>query len=112
MINLIPPHARKQVKIEYWVRAVSVWILLAAAGLIIFAVLLVPSYVLINAQRNAYEASYAEAAANDASYKELEASVQQANDHAAKLMTQRVSYTYTYTDILDELDLLSSISLD
>ena len=28
MINLIPPSAKKSIKIEYWVRVLSVWLLI------------------------------------------------------------------------------------
>lgn len=106
MINLIPPHARKQVRIEYWVRSVSVWVLLAAIALFIVGVLFAPTYVLIHSQLSAYEDSYAAAAANDASYKELEASVRIANANAQKLLTGGA--VHSYTNILEEVDLITN----
>lgn len=48
MINLIPPEARKNVMIEYWVRALSVGLVLVSMALLVVAVLLLPPYVLLN----------------------------------------------------------------
>lgn len=50
MINLIPPIAKKNVAREYWVRTLSIWAILCALSLAVFAVLLVPTYVLLSRQ--------------------------------------------------------------
>lgn len=105
MINLIPPHARKQVKFEYWVRVVSVWVLLIATALLIVGFLLVPSYVLIQSQLAASERQYQEAVAGGASYAELEEEVAIANKNAAKLLSG--GSTLLFTSILDELELVT-----
>jgi hypothetical protein len=52
MINLIPPAARASVVWEYWLRVVSVWLLLIGTGCLIVVVLLLPTYVLIRLQVN------------------------------------------------------------
>jgi hypothetical protein len=110
MINLIPPHARKTVKIEYWVRVGTVWTILVAIGLLIAAVFFLPSYVLIKSQLSAYESSYNEASASDASYQGLESEVQLANAQAQRLLTNEA--TYSFTSILDELELLTTEAIE
>ena len=110
MINLIPPHARKKVKIEYWVRTCTVWTMLMASGLLITAVFFLPSYVLIRSQLSAYESSYNEAAASDASYQGLESEVRMANAQAQRLLANETEYSFT--SILDELDLLTTEAIE
>lgn len=61
MINLIPQTAKKKLRVEYWVRVVTVWFLLWSIALLVGALLLLPSYVLIGSQVTAYETSAAEA---------------------------------------------------
>jgi len=109
MINLIPPHARQQVKFEYWIRVVSVWVLLVATALFIVGFLLVPSYVLIQSQLAASSVQYEEAVAGGASYAELEAAVTTANKNAAKLLSGGGSLLFT--SILDELELVTDASI-
>ena len=50
MINLIPPTARRSVAREYWLRTISIWLLLLGTGCLIVAVLLFPTYILIRMQ--------------------------------------------------------------
>lgn len=109
MINLIPPHARKQVKIEYWIRVVSVWVLLSAIALLVVAVLLVPSYTLVRSQLSAYEATYQQAAEWDASYKELEVEVAEANTNAKQLLLGSDSLKFTV--VLQEIETLAGASI-
>lgn len=54
MINLIPPHARKRVVVEYWLRAVSVWALLFGITSALLTVSTIPLHVSIDSQREAY----------------------------------------------------------
>ena len=57
MINLIPPSAKKSIVREYWLRVASVWLFILSAVGAIFAILLVPVYVLIKGQISVYAES-------------------------------------------------------
>lgn len=50
MINLIPPGGKKRVSIEYVTRALSLWVFLLACALFGGALLLLPTYVLLQKQ--------------------------------------------------------------
>lgn len=52
MINLIPPDARSRIVTEYWVRVVTVWLLLLAVAATVVGALLFPAYVLVTSQVN------------------------------------------------------------
>ncbi len=101
MINLIPPQARKQVRIEYWVRVVSVWMLLLAVASFICALLLIPSLVLIQSQLKAFEGAYKTASDQNDAYKALEKEVRDANTIARQLVSIDVTplFTQFITDI-------------
>lgn len=68
MTNLIPPSARKKIIIEYWVRVVSVWLFVVAAVCLLMIIMLLPVYVLVNSQVNAYALSAEEATKKVAQY--------------------------------------------
>jgi hypothetical protein len=55
MINLIPPKAKKEVIKEYWVRVVSVWMLILGIGSLVTASLLLPTYVMVQQERSELE---------------------------------------------------------
>lgn len=57
MINLIPPTAKKKILVEYWVRVISVWLILWALALFTAASILLPAYVLIGLQVKAQQES-------------------------------------------------------
>lgn len=82
MVNLIPPTAKRNVIIEYWLRVLTVWSVLGSITAILFAVTLVPVYVLVEAKISAYEESATLASQKIASFetvsKELARSSQQA----------------------------------
>lgn len=87
MINLIPAHARKQVKIEYWVRVVSVWLLLLTFAVVITAALMVPSLALIRSQLLASGGMYQSVSERNDVYTHLETEVSSANTIAQKLVS-------------------------
>jgi len=95
MINLIPLHARKQVKIEYWVRVISVWMILLAMGCIVVSFLLVPSLVLIRTQLSAYGGEYQNANELNGVYDVLEQDVRTANTVAMKLVSANKGESFT-----------------
>jgi len=61
MVNLIPPGAKKSVIVEYWLRVLTVWSLLATAIAVLFAVTLLPVYVSVDTQIDVYQKSAEEA---------------------------------------------------
>ena len=101
MINLIPLRARKDVKVEYWIRVVSVWFFLMSFALLITGVLLFPSLSLIQSQLDVYGNSYKQASEENESNKKLEESIRVANSVAQKLV--RVEDTYLFTVLLADI---------
>lgn len=54
MINLIPPGTKRSLRIEYWVRVLSVWSILWSIALVVGIGILYPAYILISSQVSAY----------------------------------------------------------
>lgn len=106
MINLLPPHARKQVKIEYWIRAVSVWILLVTCACLAVGLLLFPSLVLISSQLALYDDEYAAASSQNESYGKIAAEIDIANQISAKLM--EVERAPLFSGLLMEIDAVAN----
>ena len=105
MINLIPPDARKMVQIEYWVRVVSVWLILMSIASIVLVALLLPSLVLVRSQLAAYENQYQHASEQNDSYAQLEKEVTLANSVASHLVNDE--YGNLFSQLLTELNMLS-----
>ncbi len=104
MINLIPPVAKKKIITEYWVRAVSVWVLVWGVMFLVVSLLLLPVYVLVNSQVQVYETSANEAVAKVAEY-DLSASVlAEANVQAQMLIELR--QMKTFSDLIDDFSAL------
>lgn len=57
MVNLIPEKAKRDLKIEYWTRVVSVWLITWSVALFVSAGVLLPANVLIGTQVETYEDS-------------------------------------------------------
>ncbi len=87
MINLLPPNARKQVQVEYWIRVSSVWVILLGCACIIIGLLMVPSLILVQAQLAVYDGEYQAASTQNSVYEKLEQDVQVANGIATQLGT-------------------------
>ena len=97
MINLIPPHAQKQVKREYWVRVVSVWLFLIGSAFLIVVILAAPIYVLIRSQLQNFLQEYTEAANESQSFNQSEAAIKNANDMAVLLAKADTSVSFSST---------------
>ena len=102
MINLIPLRARADVKAEYWIRVVSVWLFLIGFALLITAVLLFPSLSLVQSQLEVYENSYIHASEENESNKKLESSISVANKVAQKLV--QAGDSRLFTELLSDID--------
>lgn len=88
MINLIPPVARKELLVEYWIRVVSVWAIVWAIALFAATSILLPTYVLVNLQTKAQQASAAEASQQVANYETVSVALVQASQQARIIMDE------------------------
>jgi len=82
MTNLIPPAAKKQIVLEYWVRVISVWVIVWAVSLLVSAFVLLPTYVLIVGSSAAYADSVADASERTAAYESISTTLTQASKQA------------------------------
>lgn len=87
MANLIPPEAKKRIKVEYWTRVVSVWLGLLGFGALILVALNVPVYILILNQLSAYTSQFANASTEQTSFEKIETQIVAANNTTALLAT-------------------------
>lgn len=104
MINLIPPGAKKGIIIEYWVRVVSVWMILWSLALFAGAATLLPPYVLINSQVKEHEASAEEASQKVAFYKNVSEDLVEASQQAKLIVDEENLPRFSaYLLLLDQL---------
>jgi hypothetical protein len=85
MINLIPAEAKKHLVREYWVRSVTVWFFLWSFVLGLGIFILIPSYVLISLQVDAYESSAEVADEKNANFDSVAKELEQASKTAVVL---------------------------
>jgi hypothetical protein len=71
MINLIPPAAKKNIILEYWIRVVSVWLIVWGGTLVLSMLLFLPTYVLLDLKVAAYADSAAMASKKIANYQTI-----------------------------------------
>lgn len=105
MINLIPPSAQSQVKREYWIRVISVWLFLLGFACITVATLNVPVYVLLKNQLGSLENEYAKTSTANQSFKESEQAMVSANA-ISKLLTS-ANETTPFMEVINELRTLA-----
>jgi len=86
MANLIPPAAKRSIKIEYWVRVVSVWLMLFSVAALTLAVLNAPVHLLIQSQLQTHGSLFDDANEQNTSYEKIEAEIVKANDNATLLI--------------------------
>lgn len=105
MINLIPPDARRRVKQEYWIRVVSVWMMLIATALLMVALLRVPVYVLVKSQLEAFSDTYEQATSDDLEFKASEDAIKDAN-HVGSLLAVTEG-SLRFSEVLAAIDSLA-----
>lgn len=105
MINLIPPSAQSQVKKEYWIRVISVWLLLIGTAFFIVAILNAPVYVLIRSQLQSFLQEYNQANDESESFATSEATINKANEINTVLASSQ-SVT-SFSTIIEELEKLT-----
>jgi hypothetical protein len=102
MINLIPPSAQKQVKREYWIRVVTVWMFLAGISSVLSICFFIPAYVLVHNQLDSFSLQFKEADTNSESLKASEKAIVQANA-ISTLLTQSES-TVSFSTVISEIE--------
>jgi p-aminobenzoyl-glutamate transporter AbgT len=79
MINLIPPDAQKEVRREYWIRVVSVWLVLVGVAFVALTIVQVPIYILLKNQLAAYQSDFASASDRQEQFSEAKTALERAN---------------------------------
>jgi Tfp pilus assembly protein PilN len=103
MINLLPDSAKRVVVIEYWQRVLTVWLALIMVGSLVGALLLLPSYVLIQGQVAAYEQQASRAASTIDNYESVSREL-----IAASRLAERVIKEANITSFVDVFQQLES----
>ena len=101
MINLIPPGAQKKVKHEYWIRVVSVWLMLGAIAFLMITILNIPAYLLVKNQLEFLTTEYQSASDDKRVFAELSQELRDANNIGTLLRTQKE--TYLFSEIITEI---------
>lgn len=71
MINLIPPHAKRSIMTEYWLRVVTVWCMLLSFAGVVGLLVMLPPYVLVSSQVDVYRQSAESATQEIQNYKNM-----------------------------------------
>jgi len=116
MVNLIPEKAKKNLKIEYWTRVISSWLILWAIALATSSLILLPTYVLIGEQISIHEDSAIVAMEKVAGYenvsKQLEQTSIQAKDIVDEDQLEKFSdYIYLLNSLQGNGVVIKDISL-
>ncbi len=85
MINLIPPTAQRDVKREYWIRVITVWLCMLGVASAIAIVLYIPTYVLIQSQLVSYTQEFEQINTESQAFKEARTQLTQSNTIARAL---------------------------
>lgn len=104
MANLIPPHAKKGVVSEYWIRVTSVWLIMLGIVALVVAVLNIPAYIMIQNQKLAYQDMFADANDKTDAFTAIEQEIIVANETVRLLsdINQDVAL-HTYVSLIDSL---------
>lgn len=105
MINLIPKHAKKSIRIEYFFRVASVWLILWSASLVAATATLLPPYVLIGTQVTGYEQSASEAMERVLEYEDTSAALALASQEAKRIIDESVAVPFSkYIHLIESLE--------
>ena len=102
MANLIPPDAKKDIVIEYWLRVATIWCILLACAIVVVALLKIPTFVLVHSQLRAFSGAYDSAKEKEISFNEAQDIIISANQLSTLLAAH--STTTTGSEIVDILD--------
>ncbi len=95
MINLLPHEARKLLIKEYWLRVTTLWAFLGTAALVGISALFLPSYLLIESEKRAFEAAHVISSETRETIADIEAEVTAANGLATELKGRMTRGTIT-----------------
>jgi hypothetical protein len=104
MINLIPEKAKREVVKEYWVRVVTMWLFTLSVSSLVVALLLLPVYVLVTSQVEAYASDATEATKKVAEYDLSATSLVMASKQAQMIVALRQSESFS-----EMIELLESL---
>lgn len=110
MANLIPPHAKKAVTREYWIRVGTVWMFLVAAASMAVGMLMLPTYVLIESQNEALANRFEDARTAQEAYEEASKMITAANEIAEYL--DQTSTAAPFTVLVETIDTLAGDSVE
>lgn len=96
MINLLPKTAKRSLVFEYWIRVVSVWLIVWAVVLFISTAIMLPTYVLIHSQVSVYEESANTALEKVAVYENVSVVLMQASQEAKMILDEAASPKLSY----------------
>lgn len=82
MINLIPQSAKKQIVTEYWLRVLTIWLILLSVVAVIGVALMFPVYVLVKTQTDVYRESANAAIQKIAVFENVSADLVEASQQA------------------------------
>jgi hypothetical protein len=102
MINLLPPTAKKGILIEYWVRVISVWLMLWSLALIGAASLLLPAYVYTTSQVQSHQESAEQAMKKVTDYQHASVSLERASQQARMIVDEKGEIRFSQYILLIE----------
>lgn len=117
MTNVLPPQAKKQIVVEYWIRMASSWVVVWSVCLLISACLLWPTYVLLTGTTAAYQQSAGQATERSDEYNMLGRQLAAATKQAEQivLLSKQQKITAITADVwrvvADHAVAVTSISL-
>lgn len=104
MANLIPPSAKRELLIQYWIRVATVWAVIIGVACIIANVLHAPTFVLVKSQLAAFSGELANAQEQEKAFNEAQETLQAANTVAALLAeTGTTTLASEVVNVLDEI---------
>ncbi len=117
MINLIPAAAKKSLRLEYWVRVFSVWMIAWSIALVISACILFPAYVLIQSQVQVYRDSALAAKEKVVDYENVSVDLVGASQQAKFSLDEGRLFLFSeYVNLFENLQgegvLLTDLSID
>lgn len=105
MINLIPQSAKKQIIIEYWLRVLTVWIILLSVVAVVGMAIMFPVYVLVKTQADVYRESADAAVQKIAVYENVSTGLVQSSQQAKIILeTNREAPLTQYISLFGALE--------
>ena len=109
MINLLPSEARQHVLTEYWLRVISVWLLLGVVAGVLILTLLFPSYILVKLQLQVHTDTYQQVETKQTSFAEAQTQIRNSNTNVQLL--DKVAKKRLLSTVLSEITNLQSAAI-